>query len=535
MSQTATSPVSVSLSPYTGPWTAAEAAHILRRTMFGPTFQQIQSAVNDGLSTTLNNLLTIPPLNSPLVVETDEAIAGFGTTWVGHVFPTNDSQTTENARHRSLASWLMERINSESFSIAEKMCLFWQNHFAAKEASDSCITYNYHALIRTHALGNFKQLVKDMTIDPCMLLFLDGRTNTKNSPNENYSRELLELYSIGKGPQVATGDYTTYTETDVSEGAKILTGWKIDAWRSDTIASPSGLFDPYRHDTSTKTLSSRFNNVSIPDAGSQEYENYIDIIFQQPALAEFICKKIYRYFVNYDMTQDVMTNIIPGLAQTFMSNNYDILPVMRQLLSSEHFFDMSVRGSMIRSPLETIFAMYNSTHSKPSHDLATNYKIWLNIHWVASVMGQDYLSPPNVGGWAAYYQAPAFSQLWVNTSNLKLRFDFSSWQTIWGGFNVNMNRFKVNALEFVNNLSDPYSPPAVIDDMCTVFFPKAVPQSVKDELRLILTNGLQDFEWTAQYADYLANPGDLTYENPVRDRVEFTLARLFKMPYFHTL
>lgn len=536
MNQTVIMPSTFSMAAYTGPWTSAEASHLLRRTMFGPTYQQIQSAVANGLSATVNSLLTIPTIGDPLTISTNETVAAQGTTWINSAYPTSGNlNSVDGARAQSLRGWMLERINKEQFSIAEKMCLFWQNHFAASESYDARANYNYHMLLRNHALGDFKQLIKDITIDPNMLVFLNGRSNSDTNPNENYSRELLELYTIGKGPQVGPGDYTNYTETDVAEGAKILTGWTITGMRSTTVTAPYGTFVLNRHDTTTKTLSARFGNATIASNGAQEYEDYIDIIFQQPAVASFICQKLYRYFVNYDLTQDVLNNVIPVMAQTLISNNYSILPVMQELLMSEHFYDIALRGSIIRGHLETIFGMLNPTSSVPAYDLNTDYTFWQRFNSSSMDMGQEYMNPPNVAGWTAYYQQPSFSRLWIDTSTLKKRFDFSSRYTTMNGLTINLNKFKIRALNFVDSLSLPSDAVAVIDDICLVFFPRAVDQSIKDELRAILTNNLPDFEWTTEYGDYIANPGNQTYADAVRIRVEKVLARVFTLPHFHTI
>ena len=214
--QSVDAPVSLSMSPYSGNFTEVEASHLLRRTMFGATLQQIRAAVTNGLPATVSSLMSIPTLSPPLTYLAEEQVASFGQTWVNSVYPGGDTQPTENARRASIAAWLMENINNEGLSIAEKMCLFWQNHFAAEASFDSRATYNYFDLIRTYALGDFKQLIKEMTVDPNMLFFLNGVSNQSFSPNENYARELLELYTIGKGPQIGEGDYTNYKEQDVA-------------------------------------------------------------------------------------------------------------------------------------------------------------------------------------------------------------------------------------------------------------------------------------------------------------------------------
>lgn len=530
-------PLSLSMDPYAGAWNKAEAAQLLRRTMFGATNQQILDAETNGMNATVTSLLQIPAVSDPLTYDPNDTISAYGTTWITSVYPldTTAAQLVENARIKSLGAWMLKRINTEQVSIAEKMCLFWQNHFAATASPDARATYNYHMLLRSHALGNFKQLVKDVTIDPAMLLFLNGATNTLYSPNENYARELLELFTIGKGPQIGPGDYTHYTEDDVAAGAKILTGFLVDGLRSTTLPSPVANYTGFLHDTSTKQLSAHFGSVTVPNAGATEYENYIDIIFQQPQVATFICTKLYRYFVNYDLTTNVLTTVIPVMAQMLITNNYNILPVMQQLLSSEHFYDVSLRGSIIRGPLELIFGMFNATSSGPNFDLTTDSDMYLSLYWLAETMGQAYATPPSVAGWIAYYQAPSFSKLWVNSTHIKTRFDIANYITIYPGIPVNSQNLKINALTFVDGLSVPSSAPDVIDDICEVFCPKTVSAAQKLTLKFILTNGQPDFEWTLQYTDYLANPGNPTYSNPVRQRVEFVLARIFQMPEFQTI
>jgi uncharacterized protein (DUF1800 family) len=529
--------VSLSLTPYTGPWTKVEAGHLLRRTMFGPTNQQILDAETNGMNATVATLLQLPVITEPLAYDPAETIVPFGTSWVNAVYPTAavDAQTVETARILSLGGWLMDRINNEQITIAEKMCLFWQNHFAANIGFDARATYDYHALIRTHALGNFRQFVKDITINPNMLLFLNGATNTLYSPNENYARELLELFTIGKGPQIGPGDYTNYTEQDVAAGAKILTGYIIDGLRSDTIADVTSVFTPLLHDTSTKTLSAHFGSASIPDNGANEYSDYLDIIFQQNEVANFICRKLYRYYVNYDLTPTVESTVIAEMAATLLANNYEVLPVLTELFASEHFYDISVRGALIKGPLDMLYSMLNSSESAPSFDLATNYEMQLNVYWLAETMGQAYGAPPSVAGWPAYYQEPSFSKLWVNATHIKTRFDVSSFMTLLPGIPVNGNNWKIDALTFLDNLSLPSDAQTVIDDMCDVFTPKDVDAIQKIVLKAILTNSLPDFEWTLQYNEYLANPGNATFSDPVKFRVELVLARLFQMPEFHTM
>lgn len=533
--QTVEPPVSLSLTPYTGTWTKVQAAHLLRRTLFGTTFEQIQQAVADGMDATITQLLTIPATSPPLAFLPDETIAAFGTTWVNSVYPSSNPSDVDNARRASLGGWIMQRLNQPTLSIQEKMCLFWDNHFGVEGTFDARAIYNLHELYRANCLGNFKQLVKDVTVDPNMLIFLNGASNNQFAPNENYSRELLELFTVGKGLQVGPGDYSNYTESDIAEGAKILTGWTVDGMLSDTLTSPVAVYYPILHDATVKTLSGYFGNATISNADNLEYTNYIDVIFQQPGMAKFICRKLYRWFVNYDLTQDVEDTVIADMATTLEANNFDILPVMDQLLKSEHFYDVSMLGTIIKNPLECVFSMLNSTHSLAGFDLETNYQMYIEIYNFASVLGMEYFRPPSVGGWTSYYQAPSYTRLWANSSYIKLRFDVGAFLTVFTGIQINGEYFKVNALTFLDGLSLPGDAPQVIDDIVDVFCPKGLSVADKLVLKALLTNGLPDFEWTLQYNEYLANPGNVTYSDPVRQRVEYVLYRLFQMPQFQTI
>jgi len=533
--ETIETPVSLSLTPYTGTWTKIQAAHLLRRTMFGPTYLQIQQAVTTGMNATVAQLLTLPVTNPPLSYKPEETIAAFNTTWVNSVYPAGSEAVVDNARVSSLAGWMMQRLNRQTVSIQEKMCLFWDNHFGVEASNDARAIYNLHELYRNACLGDFRQLVKDVTVDVNMLIFLNGAFNNQYSPNENFSRELLELFTVGKGPQVGPGDYTNYTESDVAEGAKILTGWTIEGLLSSTLTSPESVYYSVLHDTSSKTLSAHFGNAVIANADDQEYANYIDVIFQQPDMAKFICRKLYRWFVNYDLTQDVEDTVIADMASTLEASNFVIAPVLEELLKSEHFYDATMLGTIIKNPVEFVFSMLNATGSAASFDLATNYDIYLNVYQYIAALGMDYFRPPSVGGWPSLYQAPSYSRLWANSSYIKLRFDVVTFMTVTPGLEVNNHFFKINALTLLDGLSVPSDPVQVIKDLADVFCPKGLTSAKQLPLKIILTGGLPDFEWTVQYNQYTANPGNATYSDPVKLRVEYVLWRLFQMPEFQTI
>ena len=353
--------------------------------------------------------------------------------------------------------------------------------------------------------------------------------------NENYARELLELFTIGKGPQIGDGDYSYYTEADVAAGAKILTGYTVDGLRSNTMPTPVSIYVPLFHDNSTKQLSYHFGNQTVPNNGDQEYADYIDIIFGEDQVATFICTKIYRFFVNYDLTPDVLANVIPDMATTLISNNYEILPVMDQLLKSEHFYDVALRGAILKSPMDMLFSMFNITGTQLNHALEINSEMYIYLYYYSEVLGQAYGGPPAVAGWPAYYQAPSYTKLWVNSTHLKTRFGIAYIFTVFTGLPVGTESLKLDVLPFLDGLTDPSDPTIVIEDICDLFFPKAVSATKKATLKYLLLGGQPDFEWGIQYDEYQADPLNPVVSQPVRSKVELVLFQVFQMPEFQTI
>ncbi|MBA4258047.1 MAG: hypothetical protein C0446_02710 [Chitinophaga sp.] len=306
------------LSPYTGSFTQVELQHLLKRTLFGVSKDDLNYFGGKVLADVLNELLNpvsttpLPPVKEYTTSTTaalpDTAIAQ-GTTWVGD---TNNDGTVQSQRRGSFKKWWMGRMINQDRSILEKMTLFWHNHFATEmnDVSNAQYIYKHHQLLRTQALGNFKTLTRAVTVDPAMLVYLNGQLNTRTAPDENYAREIQELFCCGKGPD------SLFTEADVKAAARVLTGWRNNA------TTYSSFFDPNRHDTNPKVFSSFYNNTVIAGrtgstAGDIELDELINMIFNVQEVAKYICRRLYRWFVYYDIDASVETNIITPLANIF--------------------------------------------------------------------------------------------------------------------------------------------------------------------------------------------------------------------------
>src|SRR5882724_1442834 len=244
------------INQYSGPWTKNEIQHLLKRTMFGSAKADIDYFLAKSMVQSVDELLNpVAPLPSPPVNDyspgTADANVPAGQTWIND--PTNDG-TLNSVRRASFKKWWTGIMINQDRSIREKMTLFWANHFGTEttDIAFSHYVYLHHALLRQNALGNFRQLVKAVTIDPGMLRYLNGYLNTASAPDENYGRELQELFTIGKDPAT---NQAAYSEDDVKKAAKVLTGWRING---TTFTS---YFDGTRHDATNKQFSSFYNNT----------------------------------------------------------------------------------------------------------------------------------------------------------------------------------------------------------------------------------------------------------------------------------
>ena len=326
------------LNPYTGDWNFEHAAHLLRRTTYGPNRTEINDSVNKGLNETVNELLKPTPLPDPPIYYSfsNDPLVPLGETWV-NVIGDGNIQALTPSRNRSLRAWYFGLQQEHKGSIREKMSLFWHEHFPFNAITRPEVKYQYINSIQENHLGNFRTLVEEMTISNAMLIFLNGNENTRQSPNENYARELLELFTIGRGPIAGPGDYTNYTEDDVFALAKALTGWRVRIIDNAYEA----VFVPTRHDQTDKQLSNRFDNAVISNNDENEYKDVIDIILNKKETAKYICRQLHIWFVGSDINQDVEEHIIAPLADIFYDSEYEIAPVVEALLLSEYFHELT--------------------------------------------------------------------------------------------------------------------------------------------------------------------------------------------------
>lgn len=518
------------LTKYSGTWGNAQVLHLLRRTIFGVKQSDISTFKSLGLDGAVNKLLTIdnsvpsPPVNyysngSTII----DLLVPAGQTWVNSSFNGDLSYY----RRRSVKMWWIGMMQNDK-TIREKMVLFWQNHFSTEGEIIyyEQFVYKINALLRKHCLGNFKTMIKDVTIDPGMLRYLNGYLNTKTAPDENYGRELQELFTVGKGKD------SHYTEDDVKNAAKILTGWRID------LTTGNSYFDQNKHESNNKQFSSFYNSTLITGksgaTGAQETDELITMIFQQNEVSKYICRKLYRWFVYYDIDATVETNVIEPLATIFRNNNYDIQPVIETLLKSEHFYDSLSMGCQIKSPIDYVLEFCNQTEivMPSSSDYVKNYNIWGNMQSFAAVMQQDINDPPNVSGWPSYYQEPQFYEIWINSDTFPKRLNFA-YLLLYTGTTISGHKVMIDVLAFADKIPDVSDPGKLVDNLTELLLAVSVSSGVKAIIKSALLSGQSsDYYWTNAWNAYKADPNDLTNKNYCTNVLKAALKYIFELPEY---
>ncbi|MBX3252995.1 MAG: DUF1800 domain-containing protein [Chitinophagaceae bacterium] len=524
-------------SPYTGPWTKNETIHLLKRTMFGATLPDIQYFSGLTMEDAVNELLNIteplpaPPLKDYDTSNADEPDNGVapGTTWV---YDHNADDNVGDHRKLSLKRWWVGRILNQERSIREKMTLFWHNHFATEMivTKEARYAYKHHTLLRENALGNFKALAKAITVDPLMLIYQNGAFNRRGAPDENYARELQELFTLGKE------NNPNYTEDDVKAAARVLTGWRTNAELNETY------FDAGRHDPDDKVFSSFYNNTVIrgrsgETAGQEELDDLIDMIFNKSQEASrYIVKELYRWFVYYEVDAAADANVITPLAQMLVNHNWNIKPVVEALLKSEHFFDVLNQGCLIKSPVDFALGLCREFNVQlpDASDYATQYAIYAALLTELRYMQQNLGDPPSVSGWPAYYQIPLFHEIWINNDTYPKRTYFTD-TMIFSSYTRNGFDCKIDCIAFAKSLSNPGDPNVLLNDSLEILYRIPLSDNAKQQLKkdILLTGQTNDLYWTNAWNTYIANPADMAAYQTVFSRLNELYKYLLALPEYH--
>jgi len=375
--------------PITHPnsWNWEKARHLLFRAGFGGRQDEIEALFDKGLSGSIDDLLSGPTRQLPVPkwLAEDQQINPREIRRLGDEEKKILQRRNRQHTNELQAGWVefMMRAPTPADMLHEKMAFFWHSHFATSEQKVKAtpFLYNQLQLLHEHALGNFGDLLRAIIRDPAMLRYLDNDQNQKGKPNENLARELMELFSLGTGH---------YTEQDIREGARALTGYSIEPYQFR--------FRPFQHDSGSKTILGRTGNFNG--------EGFVNIILEQPACAEFIAHKLWAYFANETPSEAV----VKTLAGKFRESKYDIKTVLREIFSHPEFYAAGVMGMQIKSPIQLVVGTARA--------LGLTVSSFEFYGRMLLMMGQVPYFPPNVKGWPG-------GRAWIDTSRLVTRYTFA--------------------------------------------------------------------------------------------------------------
>ena len=376
------------LAPYAGEWGVAQAAHLVRRTSVGARRADVVAALTR---------LNAPNAVGALVSAAQARPLPDAPPWADQ---TDGGGQNVLWLYEWQRAWYAEMMDG---GLREKMALFWHDHFATGHAvyEHAAFAVDYLTFLRARALGPFRDLLLGIGKTPAMLRFLDNDTNVAGDLNENYAREILELFSMG---QTGPGGAANYTQADVVEAARALTGWVVNT------AQVRGDFVPARHDAGPKTV---FGQAVAPGAnGRADHDALVDHILahRAGAVAHFLAGKLYAWFVHPVPN----AGVVAALAARLQGSGLDVADAVGALLTSAHFYSADVVGARLKSPVELALGLAREL------ELPATPALLERTRETTERMGQEVLNPPSVEGWPGY-DDPLEYRSWITTGSVPER------------------------------------------------------------------------------------------------------------------
>lgn len=539
------------LEPYeptaSNPWNERTAGHLLRRAGFQASRADTAYALTLTPQEILDELLDARPEDYPTEYDASGRQAwGMKPAWYMEerkrfTDPTELQQYLMLLRTRTLELqyWWLERMYRSALQrsgthtvhpLMEKMTFFWHSIFTSdwNTVNFPQLLFIQNDTFRQQAFGNFKVLARTMISDPAMLIYLDGTTNTRQRPNENFARELLELFTLGEG---------TYTEQDVVEAARVVTGWLVtERYPFFTFDNPLLRLHDYDAKTVLGTLIQPDPSMPKADAGRQEADQLIDAVFSHTfarneaeiaagrartdiedfkgrnVAAVFLATKLYRFFV-YEI---IDTHIVAQLADLLVQSNFDVAPVLRTLLGSAHFFDAQLHGAVIKSPLDHIVGILRQYDMALPASENPNRPFMRTVLEATAVLGLEILNPPNVAGWPGY-------RTWLNTTTYPLRNVLGDALIFGLDLTGRPLRTSIDVQKFGAWFPSLATADAFVADAASYLLAMDLDDSQKAELLETLLQGAQTYEWT-QFV--MTDPDKTTL------RLQLLLQAVMRLPEF---
>ena len=572
--------VTAGLEPYTGEFGPAQKKHLLNRTMVGMAKRHMDDLDGLTLDEAIDLIFTPEELGEPVnnyfgeldgeaykkIYRSDDVSPGSPFIDRPYAVNLNDGifEQLAQERRRAIDTWISKSIYEQTTSIHWKLFIFLHNLTPTKvDMGGHKFLYNYIKLLFNSAFGNYKQHIYNLTLDPSMLNYLNLQLSKKETPDENYAREVQELFTVGKRP------FSRFTEKDVRELARAIVGWNYDYGKIvfDEGHEPIINFDSSNHDTGDKYFSSFYGDKVIKgkpgDSGREELQEVIDMLFETDESFIYPCRRLYQFFVYPDVSDQVEENIIKPMARIMAENDFSLVEPLKTLLKSKHFFDSQQFNSLIKSPMEFVYGVHKDFDSfngemttyireenrnfyysdgdrldlfpeKFVNELSRSYYYFESINWGNSSQGMRLFSPPSVSGWPAYYQAPVYDLFWINSVTIKERKNTTEQATRWGfgiGDGVNI---RFNLKTYLQTFTKPEDLNLLIEEMENRLLGSPMTDRAKKRLinSVLGEDSLNTNYWTSMVNEYLNNPSQ-DNRNNLSWRFEQLLFQFFELGEIH--
>jgi hypothetical protein len=521
------------------------AAHLLRRATFNVTPARIAEFAGKTADQAVDELFSIPPLTHP---EGPINWMDGTTAWLTTGPYENGPDTFMGARRRTIWLWAANEMLHD-LSIRHKMAIFWHGIFVTEQDND-WREFDLFRLFQFYATGNIRTIAYKATLDNKMLRYLNNDTNDKNNPNENYAREFLELFTILKGETIGTGNYTNYTEDDIIQAARVLTGFNTQGFsnKDPETGLATGIANYNQHDPGNKTFSAAFDHQTIIGATDaqdmyRELQDFVTMIFNQRETARAYVRRLYHFFVSNRIGPDIEQTIIEPLANQLHAEDYHLENTLKTLLKSAHFYDEDdssntdeIIGGKIKSPLELALASINLfdanqmgvLNENPDHyNQTANWFLYRHL----SYMGWQFY-PLSVEGYAGFFKAPSYSKFWFDQATIAYRYRLPF--SMIEGRSVKDNRVLPFQTDIVQYFQSAFQNMEYADEVVRQFLEVTLPEMPTGEryeyFRQKLLGDLSPINWMFDWRGYLESGND----ESVRVALEALFEAVVGSPEFQT-
>ena len=544
------------IGKYSGEWGDKQKKHLLNRILIGYSKHHLDDLDNlnidetidlifqqeDELSKPTNDYFYDWPqerydeLNTGEVENNEYKVEPVppGETWVETAFPRNRGPWSQFS---SLRAYSIKHQLRQKTSVHWKLSFFIHNLLPTPFDSGASAksAWQYLELLFKAPFQSYKKTVIDISKDPNMLWYLNLQFSKVDNPDENFAREIQELFTVGKGPN------SEFTESDVKSFSKIFVGWESDFYSHEIPGRIKTRFSPYNHDPSDKQLSSFYGNKIIRgqqgQEGEKEFDELMDIIFENKEVSYYISRRLYQFFVYPEIDSFTENNIIEPMAKKFRDSNFSLIETLKLLLKSEHFFDVSNFNSMIKSPLEYVYGVlkFFNLHQedfyvnllsfkdgnsyelpeKFTNPLSREFYFYKSFIYTLENQGCNFGDPPSVSGWPPYYQKPVYDLFWINSRTLSQRAGLANnfqYDLFIDNDSENDSyvKYRVDYVKIIDGFENPSDIYSVVNQFANNLLTVEIGQDQINDLTEIILGSINPTYYTDLYNRYTENP---TFEN----------------------